>query len=166
MASEVAMDELLRRLEVMTVTRSSLPALLSVEAEPGLWVRAHGSELLRGLSNVVENAIEASARATPGSGPWTVDVRALASADTVVIEVRDHGDGFPESVTEWLARPPGEGEVLGSSKADGGLHGIGLRVARRVAEEVGGRLEAASHDGTTVVRLVLPRVVKQVPDTL
>lgn len=155
----VAIDELLRRLEILTVTRSSLPALLAVDSEPGLTVVAHGPELLRALSNLVENAIEASATADPGASPWTVEIRARRIETQAIIEITNRGAELPAQLVEWLS---GQHEEVGpgTSKTDGGLHGLGLKCARRVAEDCGGVLEGDSAAGTTTMRLRLPAIAE------
>lgn len=151
-------DDLLARLEVLVVTRSPLPALLSVDVAADLCPMVSGSDLLQALCGLVDNAIEASARAKPRAQPWTVEVRAfLASAEDrsggmhVVFEVRDHGDGLPEAVTGWLAQNTDELEA-----SDQGP-GAGLRLARRVADDAGGRLEACRKSRRTCVRIRVPQ---------
>ncbi len=151
-------DELLRRLEILTVTRSSIPALLAVDAERGMRVRGAMGELLRALSNLVENAIEATAASDVGEGPYTVELAANRGKDEVFIEVRDTGAGLPAEVVAYLVSPRAEAAPSVSSKRDGGVHGVGLAAVRRIAEDVGGRLEASRVRDQTVMRLILPLV--------
>jgi len=152
--TEVNIQDLLRRLEILTVTRSTLPALLAVDATSDLTLTANGPELLRALSNLVENAIEASAAASPGPGPWTVAVEAKPDGDGLCIEVRNHGAPLAAELLAWL-RAPRDSAIPESGKGEG-LHGVGLRVVRRVAEECGGTLEGGSKKGETTMRLRFP----------
>ena len=153
--SKVDLDDIFRRLEILTVTRSSLPALLAVDTCSGLSLKANGPELLRALSNLIENGIEASAAADPGTGPWTVQVRAFPEEEELLIEIENQGEGISREILDWLKGSP-DLPSPSSTKNDEGLHGVGLRVARRVAEEHGGRLEGESKKGTTVMRMRFP----------
>lgn len=161
-ATHLEISDILRRLEILTVTRSALPSLLAVDAPEGLWVEANGPELLRALSNLVENAVEASARAGEGMGPWTVDVRAYAREGEVRIEVHNRGPALPASVMAYLEHDPASGahapDAPLSSKKDAGLHGVGLGVVKRVATAYEGRVSGCSAAGITVVCLALPAV--------
>lgn len=154
----IAVDDILRRLEILTVTRSALPALLAVDAQPDLEVSINGSDLLRCLSNLVENAIEASANADPGQGPWTVEIVARGDADTVSIEVRNRGQGLPESMARWLEQPAESAVAPPSTKTEGALHGVGLGAARTVTESAGGQLQAWDDGNMSTVALRLPRL--------
>lgn len=152
--------ELLRRLEVLIVTRSSLPALVAIDAPAGLVVEVAGSELLRALAHLVEHGIEASARAEPGSGPWTVEVRARSETDgdgaaALVIAIVDGGHGRSPAVRAWLAsdepREPPEG-------AGGGAEGIArIAAARELVVAAGGVLRLADAGSESAIEVWLPQ---------
>ena len=155
-------DDLLRRLEILTVTRSSIPALLAIDAEPGLTAAVAGPELLRALSNLVENALEASDKAAPRA-THTIDIAVrtepadvLGDATNIVFEVRDRGVGLPASVQRWLKATLDSTGGCPSAKDDSGTHGLGLRGVRRVVEEVGGWVEAHAADPGTRIRIRVP----------
>ena len=100
--------------------------------------------LERMLGNIVENAI----RFTPSGGKVTL--AAFAAHDGVVLEVSDTGLGMTEEQLENLAQP----FVLGDSaftREHGGT-GLGIAIARAIAELSGGRLAIDSSPalGTTV----------------
>jgi signal transduction histidine kinase len=80
----------------------------------------------------------------------TISSRYDPARDEVRLGVRDNGAGVPESVRARLFEP------FVSSKGQRGT-GLGLAVARKIAERHGGRLElAASSAAGTEFVLVLP----------
>lgn len=83
------------------------------------------------LTNLVLNAIEAAPERV---GVVTLGSRYDAENDAVVLTVRDNGTGIPEAVRARLFEP------FVSSKGQRGT-GLGLAVARKIAERHGGRLE-------------------------
>jgi signal transduction histidine kinase len=90
------------------------------------------------LLNLLLNAV----RASPSGAQVRLNVRDLGSAAS--FQVVDAGDGLPEAIRAFL-----QGE------AEGGMpngQGLGLWTVRRLVDEVGGRLTAASRPGggTTV----------------
>jgi len=91
---------------------------------------------------LLDNALRS---ATPA--PETV-VSVRAEEDHVAIEVRDAGPGIPPDVLPTLAVP------MAVRRA--GSAGLGLAIARKMAEAHGGRLEMESSSRGTTVRLVLP----------
>ncbi|MEE9382211.1 MAG: HAMP domain-containing sensor histidine kinase [Nannocystaceae bacterium] len=162
--SRLRLTELLGRLEILTVTRSALPALLAVECPEHLMLDVNGPELLRALSNLVENAIEASAEAAPGASPWTVSVRAREDGASVCIDVANRGGALAYEIQTWVAAPSSVGETPRSSKPDDdGLHGVGLPIVRRVAQTYDGELLARSDRGTTTMTLRFPAPAVEQP---
>jgi two-component system NtrC family sensor kinase len=99
------------------------------------------------LTNLVLNAIEAAPERT---GLVTITSRYDAATDEVVLSVRDNGPGIPDAVRGRLFEP------FVSSKGQRGT-GLGLAVARKIAERHGGRLEVleSSRSGTAFA-LTLP----------
>jgi two-component system sensor histidine kinase RegB len=96
---------------------------------------------LRGL---IRNALQASTD--------TVDVRASLRGRAVWLEIEDHGSGMAPDV---LARV---GEPFFTTKETGRGMGLGVFIARALAERLGGALELSSELGKgTRVRVVLPQ---------
>ena len=93
--------------------------------------------------NLIENALEESSPEAP------VEVDVSVTQDRVVVEVRDHGPGWPALVRAHL------GEPFVTTRPSG--VGLGLYFAYTLAETVGGRLELDdTPGGGAIARLVLP----------
>jgi two-component system sensor histidine kinase KdpD len=99
------------------------------------------------VTNVLENALYYSPSGTP------VELTAALEGGQLVLEIRDHGVGLPaggeEKVFEKFWR--------GDSRRPRSGTGLGLTIARGIAEAHGGRLTAQNHPaGGAVFRLVVP----------
>jgi signal transduction histidine kinase len=107
---------------------------------PPVPLSADGALLRRAVWNIVENA------AKYGEPPITLDVQRVD--DRVVLEIIDEGPGIPAAERERVFTPFYRGERAGSSGGARGV-GLGLTLARRVAEVHGGSIavEAASVAG-------------------
>ncbi len=119
---------------------------------PGrLPVRADAERLGQILDNFLSNAIRYSPRAS------AVTLSASTDTDEVTIGVTDQGPGLTEEQLERVFErfyrvDPSRSRALGGS-------GIGLAIARALAEAMGGRVEAVS-DGPgrgATFRVILPR---------
>ncbi|QMV02837.1 hypothetical protein GHV40_15720 [Devosia sp. D6-9] len=106
-------------------------------------VTADCMALDRMLGNIVDNAI----RFTPQGG--SVKLAAFAAADGVVIEVSDTGLGMSEDRLASLSQPFVLADATFTRKTGSGL---GIAIARAIAEQSGGRLAIDSSPalGTTV----------------
>jgi PAS domain S-box-containing protein len=113
-----------------------------------LLVNGDADRLAQLLSNLLNNA----ARYTPDPGEITVHARAAGSA--AEISVKDTGQGIDPAMLEAIFDMFVQGPV--APRAAGGL-GIGLSLARKIAELHGGSLEARSqgvgHGSEFVLRL-------------
>jgi len=101
---------------------------LLTDVEDTAPLRADPRKLKQVLVNLVQNALEAS----PRGGSVRLGARSEAEGVTV-FEVTDTGPGIDESVRERLFRPGTTTKPEGS--------GLGLVIARSIAEQHGGSLE-------------------------
>ncbi|CAN7156590.1 sensor histidine kinase [Knoellia sp. LjRoot47] len=99
---------------------------MRIHGERGLRVRATPVALAQILSTLVENAL--------AHGRGTVDIAARRAGPSVVIELGDEGEGVATSIAPHIF----ERSVSSTGS------GLGLTLARDLAEDNGGRLELVS----------------------
>jgi signal transduction histidine kinase len=108
-----------------------------------------GHRLRLMIVNLLLNAVEAAAEGRLDEQPAEVVISLTASdANSVAIEITDTGTGPADAVRDTLFDP------FVSQKRDG--VGLGLSVARDVAEEHGGSISWMRRDGRTCFRVSLP----------
>jgi two-component system nitrogen regulation sensor histidine kinase NtrY len=119
------------------------PGRVQYAAADGLELRADADQLQQALINLVRNAVEA----TP-EGAEPVELRALRGKDSVVFEVEDNGPG--------VANPDNLFVPFFTTKPGGS--GIGLVLARQVAEAHGGTLSLQNRSDRSgcLARLAIP----------
>lgn len=141
---ECDLNELLREVRELLAPAAGRRAVgVVAELDPALpSAPIDAAAVHQAVTNLVLNAIEAA--------PERVGLVAIAShldaaADEVVVTVRDNGAGIPEAVRPRLFEP------FVSSKGQRGT-GLGLAVARKIAERHGGRIEVVetSPRGTAI----------------
>ncbi|MBI2763259.1 MAG: HAMP domain-containing protein [Chloroflexi bacterium] len=129
-----------------TLARRSIG--LRVDAAGGLVVQARQDELAQVMANLLQNA----ARYTPAGG--MVRVEASSAPDGVLVRVANTGSPIPPDdlprVWERFYR------VEKSRARDLGGAGIGLAIVRRLVEDAGGRVGAASDEAMTTFWFRLP----------
>jgi signal transduction histidine kinase len=112
-------------------------------------VRADRERLKQVLMNLVENAVKYS----PAGGE--VDVRAWADNGLVLVAVEDQGPGIPREQQGLIFEKFGRANVGGGKPGSG----LGLFIARSIAEAHGGSLKVRSAPGQgSTFTLELPLV--------
>ncbi len=119
------------------------PGRVQYSAADGLHLRADADQLQQALINLVRNAVEA----TP-EGADPVQLRALRGRESVVFEIEDNGPG--------VANPDNLFVPFFTTKPGGS--GIGLVLARQVAEAHGGTLSLRNREDRSgcIARLMIP----------
>ncbi|MFT3913209.1 MAG: HAMP domain-containing sensor histidine kinase [Anaeromyxobacteraceae bacterium] len=116
---------------------------VNVAVSGGGAVQADREQLRRAIVNLVRNAVEAS----PATA--TVELAVARSDAEVTVEVRDRGPGLPAGARESVFRPFFTTKERGT--------GLGLALAKKVADAHAGTLALVDRDGGgTVARLTLP----------
>ena len=125
----------LKELLLSTLKTTNIPAIIEakVEAPPNLIVKTDRAYLMRALSNLVTNAIQAM----PKGGRLTLT--GAEALSKVSISVTDTGTGIPEQAREQIFTP------LFTTKAKG--QGLGLAVVKRLVEGLKGNITFVSEEG-------------------
>jgi signal transduction histidine kinase len=120
---------------------------VSGQLERELW---GDPELLRrAIANVLRNAI----RYSPSHS--AVEVTLAETADTSIVEVRDHGPGVSEELLSQIFKP--FFRVEESRDTNSGGIGLGLSIAMRAVQVHQGTVTAENAKPGLQVRIVLPR---------
>lgn len=89
------------------------------------------------LARVVENLLDNAVSFSPGGG--LVQITATRIGDEVIVRVEDEGPGVPEELKDSIFRR--FTSVRPDMEREEGHSGLGLAIARAIAEAHGGRLE-------------------------
>jgi signal transduction histidine kinase len=123
-------------------------ALIEVTTGVEPKVMATRTNIVQIALNLLANAIQRAATREGGQG--IVRVTTAMLGDMAVLDVSDNGPRIEADQMEAVFKPFGVG---------GRLHGagVGLAISKRIAEELGGRLEVSAVDAKeTRFRLTLP----------
>jgi signal transduction histidine kinase len=110
---------------------------LAIGVGPAEQVSADPDHLHRILANLLRNAREAIEHQEGRKAPGRIAVSLARAGDVSLVRVTDNGPGVPERVRERLFQP-----FAGSGRPDGA--GLGLAIARELAQGHGGDLAVAS----------------------
>ena len=123
---------------------------IRVNLVPGLRVRGEPEGCDRIVTNLLDNAVRY------GGSSGSIQVTMTATEREAIVEVVDHGPGIVAADLDRIFEP------FFRVRADTGGpagNGLGLAIARNLAERSGGHLSAASQPGAgATFRLALPRV--------
>jgi len=148
----VPVDDLLDGMAQRFRGQANRAGLTLIVGEPcGAVLTADRLGMQRMLGNIIENAV----RFTPNGG--RVTLAAFAAHDGVVLEISDTGLGMSEERLASLSQPFALGDATFTREGIG--PGLGISIARAIAELSGGRMAIDSSPslGTTVaISLPLP----------
>ena len=106
---------------------------ISVNIPANMEVLADETELLRVVSNLIENARRYGK--TPDTGIALVEISAKTRDQWVLIKVRDHGLGVSAQMLPKLTRPFFRGDAARTAATGAGL---GLAIAEKTIQRMGG----------------------------
>lgn len=142
--SRFSVKDLVAAIEVEEPWRGRLRVDLPVTVSL-LQLRLPRQALVQSLRSIVRNAWEAS------SPTGAIQLAAIQENEWLRISIQDHGPGIRPDVLDRL------GEPFLTSKPHGSGLGLGFFLARRVMDQLGGRLEVRSEmDRGTKVTFVFP----------
>jgi signal transduction histidine kinase len=114
-------------------------------ASPLPLLRGHYVDLSQGLSNLIQNALEAM----EGSPRKELTIMTRLQGNLLRVSVKDTGCGVPEEIKPNLFQP------FFTSK--GGKHpGLGLYIARQLFSPYGGTFQVSSQPGETILEVSFP----------
>jgi signal transduction histidine kinase len=120
-------------LETLRSEFAELGATVTVDAADGVNAVTKPAALKRCLTNLISNAVKYAGQAA---------VSARLEGGELVLRIEDDGPGIPEGQLEQVFEP--FYRVEGSRSADTGGIGLGLGIARDIAQALGGTLKLAN----------------------
>ncbi|HKE56460.1 MAG TPA: ATP-binding protein [Pyrinomonadaceae bacterium] len=107
-------------------------------------IKAYGSELNQVWTNLIVNAVDAMSQG------GKLKVRTRREPTDILVEIRDNGEGIPESVRSRIFEP------FFTTKAVGEGTGLGLDTVARVVRKHRGNIRFESKPGDTCFQVRLP----------
>lgn len=128
--------------------RAPQVTVLDRRAGRGAAIDVDALQIQQVLLNLLKNACDAHQAAGRGDAP--IELAIDAAGDELMLSVRDHGDGLPQTEATRLFEP------FFTTKDDG--LGLGLSICKTIVEAHGGRLNAepAADPPGMVFRVTLP----------
>jgi two-component system sensor histidine kinase RegB len=122
-------------------------------AEPQDPLMPRRPEIMHGLGNLLQNAIEFSREEVKATIAWT--------RTELVVTIADDGPGFPQDVLRRLGDPylySAASEGLDQGHRQGDHMGLGIFIAQNLLERTGGTVSFRNHDyGGAEARVAWPR---------
>lgn len=134
-------------IDALVVLRPDIAArgiVLYRDIPEGLHVYGKRAEIGRICYNILSNAI----LAVPAGG--RIDIVAWPEGPKVRISIRDSGPGIPPELAERIFEP------FFTTRAPGEGAGVGLDIARRLADANGATIDFTSEPGNTIFNVHLP----------
>lgn len=147
---EIDINELLHK--AVDLYKNNSGVKVAYEQVEPLKIFADKSQLLRVITNLIQNSIEAISEDTEGK----IIVHATKTDDHVVISIHDNGTGVPENIKDKIFSP------YFTTKSSG--TGLGLAMTKKIIEFWNGKIwfESKEKEGTTFF-VQLP-IIKEVEE--
>jgi two-component system sensor histidine kinase HydH len=134
-------DEVIRDADASARTRQ-YALTLTREVPDGLMIISDRGMLKQILSNIIQNAVEASLR------DGHIDIRASLAGNTITITIGDSGSGMDNKTRQRAF------DSFFTTKAKG--TGLGLAIVRRLLKTLGGKIDIRSTQGKgTIITVTL-----------
>ncbi len=128
-------------------------AMPSRDEEAVLDVLGHIGPFEQVMINLIGNAVDAySSQPAGDEAVRIIEIEVRVNLAEIEIAISDHAGGVPAVALPRIFEP------FFTTKDVGKGTGLGLSICRRIVNEMGGRLDAANHDGGAVFTIRLPRV--------
>lgn len=122
---------------------------IQFHAESEVLLRGHDELLRRAFENIIRNALKYN------HAGETIEVSITRNEQSLMVEVRDHGPGLPETELASVFQP--FYRVHGAGRSDKIGYGLGLAIAKRAIEHHQGSISLSnSADGGLCVRCTFP----------
>lgn len=143
----VDLDRLLRNAAHLAIRSKNSLADVVVDSRPGLIVNAHEGQIHQVVVNLIDNALDATAR----SAAPKVRISAVRLDSAIEIRIADNGPGIAEEDMGKIFEP------FFTTKSVGEGTGLGLWISFSIVEDYGGTITAHNgEDGGAEFRVVLP----------
>lgn len=119
---------------------------LNLDFDSIVYIRANDVDLLRVLSNLVNNSIESF------KYDGKISLSSHLESSKVVIVVSDNGPGIPFHIFEKIGE---RGLTFGKENSKSGS-GLGLPYAKKIIEGIKGRFEVNSSENGTSIKISIP----------
>ncbi len=130
---------------------------VSTEIAVGLQVMGNETELMRTISNLMENARRYGV--TPQTDTVELHLAGYLKDGLAMLEISDRGPGVPEKEVDLMLRPFTRLDTA-RSQAEGS--GLGLAIVNRIIKQHGGKLRLINRkEGGLTVQAALPLARKQ-----
>jgi signal transduction histidine kinase len=124
--------------------------IVEPDRRQSIWLNTYESDLRIAMHEVVSNAIDALRESQRNTLERQLTVTVSPGDDECVIVVADNGDGISDDVLNRL------GEAGVSTRNDGRHQGIGVHIAQRMMEAIGGSFHPCNRpEGGAEVRLTV-----------
>ena len=122
---------------------------ITVDVAEDLMVKADAVELVRVLSNLLENARRYGQ--SPSDGVARVEIVARVHEGWVLLRVRDQGPGVPEEALKNLTQPFFRGDAARTAATGSGL---GLAIVERSVQRMGGTFSVFNNSAGGLMALM------------